>query len=270
MPAGYMMGMTTINPEAKARQDAARVHGRFGVQQHSAPEQALQAVHEVDSAYGEVIRSSREAQAAKVAVAAARMPEHIKGVRFIRSDGDVIPALFIPTIPGGHVGGVGEYSRDYLSPVPAYIRMGLDVVELEEVLEGNGHPAWEWHPTAEQRALTPEDADAALNSAHERFVGAKKHYEACAAEYLRGQMPAVADRLIVAYGPVRVDGRYISVPQIADVFDANGERVTFNIHAKENADYVRTVSNFGFSALDHFPHGTNAVGGIEYTINRKI
>ena len=261
--------MTISTAAALAREGSRERDGQFGKQEHTAPELALDPATAVDNACAAYHQAANDAKAANVAWAAAHMPEHIKGVRFIRRDEDVIPALFIPSTPGGHVAGAGEYTRDFLFPVPSYIALRSDLVVLDEIVEENGNPAWEWCPTAEQRAVTPEDASTERAATSKRFSDAGEKFHELAAAYLRQEMPAGADRVIIAHGPEVVDGRYVSVPQIIEAYDADGDPVPLNVHAEENAGYVRTVAQFGFGARGHFPHGITETGATEYIISRE-
>lgn len=261
--------MTIATDATTARENARHRDGQFGAQRHSTPEFALNPVTAVDDAHAAYLDAGHAAKVANVSWAAAHMPDHIQGIRFIRKNDDIIPALFIPTTPGGHVAGVGEYARDYLFPVPGYIRLRSDVVELTEVVEKSGNPAWEWHPTAEQRAVSPEAATAERAATRERFTEARQEFERLAPAYLRQHMPAGVDRLVIAHGPDVVDGRYVSVPKIIEAYSATGEFVPLNLHAPEHADYVRTVANFGFHSRGIFPHGTTETGATEYIISRE-
>lgn len=261
--------MTVSQAAALAREGARHRDGQFGEQTHSAPELTLPGARgAVDDAYDRLVAAAREGKLAKVNAAAAHMPEHIRGVRFIKQGEDAIPALFYPVTPGGHVAGVGEYKDVHLYPVTAYVTIAPHVLELEEIVERNGNPAWDWIPTPEQRAIPALFADAAAAESGRRFQAASDEFSDVAAEYLRTHMPEGADTVIVARVPEVIDGvrRESTIP--IDAYSAAGEFVPLDPQAPENTHYWETVRRFGF-ITNHFPRTENAVGGIEYTITRK-
>lgn len=261
--------MSFTTDTTAARESARQSTGQFGAQEHTAPELALPAARfAVDDAYDRLVTAAREGKLAKVDAAAAHMPEHIRGVRFIRRGPDAIPAFFIPTTPGGHVAGVGEYKDEHLYPVTAYVTIAPDLLDLNEVVERNGNPAWEWIPSPEQRALPALFADAAAADAARRFQAATDQFREAAAEHLRTHMPDGADTIVVAQDHELRDGVYHRVTVPVGAYDEDGELVPLDPQGPENAHYWETVKRFDFHS-NHFPRVENAAGGIEYTISRE-
>lgn len=260
--------MTMATAPAIARENARRPDGQFGTQAHSAPEMSLAGQRPpVDTAYDALVTAAREGKLARVNAAAAHMPEHIRGVRFIRQGPDAVPALFHPATPGGHVAGVGAYKEQHLYPVTAYVTVAPDVLELEEIEENSGNPAWDWIPTPEQRALPALFADTAATEASRRFQAATDEFRDVAAMYLRTQMPDGVDSIVVAYGPELRDGAHTSVVMPVGAYDANGALVPLDPQTPANAHYWETVKRLGDPG-GRFPRAVNDAGGIEYTIQR--
>lgn len=263
-----MTGMTLISQDAVNRREAARDNGRFGEQPHTAPELTLGEVTPADlqDLWDERQAFARELEAATVNRAVAHMPENIKGLRFIERDGQLITALVIPSTPGGHIAG-SDFHEHHRPVLEAYANNHSDYVELEPVTERNGGQAWEFIPSAEQRAIPAAFADTAREDALRRFQDASLAFNKKSAHYLRNNLPLGVDRIDVAYGPVKSGKGYESVPTVVAAYDEDGAAV-FDIHARDFADYRVNLART--AVADHFPVTYTETDAAIYIIEQEL
>lgn len=265
-----MTDMTIVNPATDAEREAARRHnGQFGNQQHSVPEATVGApsAETVRDLWDERKAAAKDVEVATVGLAMSHLPDNLRGIRYVEKDGQLIPALLIPTTPGGHV-AAADFVEKHLPVVTAYANSRTEAVELEPVTEEDGRQAWEWIPDAERRAVPAEKAEDARWEALTRFHEANYDFNDASEAFLRANMPEGAERVEVAYGPVTVGwGRYMTVPEVTGAYDADGELLPLDVHANEFADYRVNVARTDVAAV--FPSHFNETGAAIYTITRK-
>jgi hypothetical protein len=267
-----MEAMTLISAEATAARETARVaSGKFGEQQHSAPDLSIEATAtatpaELNDLWDARQTAAREMEAANINRAIAHMPENIRGLRFIDRHGELILALVIPSTPGGHIAGA-DFHEKYRPVLAAYANNRSDYLELEPVTEASGRPAWEWIPSAEQRAIPAAFADTAREDAVLRFREASADFTERSADYLRSHLPEGVERLEIAYAPVKNGKTYDREATVIAAYDADGEHADVDYFGREFAMYRVNVARTDIHTV--FPSQVNETGGTTYTISRE-
>lgn len=153
-----MTAMTHISDAAVAAREQARVSGRFGHQEHTAP-QPLSPISPSDRAMQLALAGfevRRQVDDARIRLAASRMPESISGVVFARANGKLVALTLLPTDESVRIP-----SSDALAFTP-------EVQELVARAEGNPQALqlsslndgrYVWAPDAEDRDATDAEDD---------------------------------------------------------------------------------------------------------------
>lgn len=220
--------MTLINQDAHARREAARDHGRFGEQHHTAPELTIQSEFaELNDLWEDRQTAATAIAETDVALIAADLPKTAGGVRFTVRDGQLIPAQLLPAEPGSDVVPEPGFARS-LELLTAYAQNRNRAVELEPVHDGTD--SFDWVPGDAARAVSIEDAWQANEEARLEFSNAAYDLSAASERYLTTQMPEGITAVDVVY--LEGDGAVFGY-----VYDENGEPTTANLGSEEWTDY---------------------------------
>jgi len=271
--AAHMKDMTTATTrpaafdETKVRRGQPGNDGQFRAWDNAQPTVNVEAVTPavLDDLWEGRKAAARAVEEATVNRAIANIPENIRGIRFIEKDGQLIAAAVIPSTPGGHIAG-SDFHEHHRPVITAYANNRSEFVPLEPTYEKYGREAWDWIPTAEQRAsLATEDTDTAREEALAAFRETNYAYNQASATYLRDNIPEGVETVEVAYGPVKTHrGRYETVPTVIGMYDKDGELFTKPIAHRDFADYRVNIARTDIASL--FPVQYNDAGGAVYTI----
>lgn len=261
-----MMTMTDITAAAVAARESARQDsGRFGAQEHTAPEVVVAAdpAAAANDAWDGREEAAAQWRKARVAWAASHLPDHVEGVRYIEQDGQLIPALYI-TKAGEQPWGLDLYRTQHEPTINGMVNGHSDAVELEPMYEKSGRPGWEWRPVDRP---DPEYAAQGVRLANRALGNANVLFQQQGLHYLRSNMPDGVERLDLAEGPVKnAHGGYEFVPEVIGAYDRDGALVPLDMHSREMADYRVTLARIDLGFL---PEDDNDAGGTTYTLTRK-
>lgn len=220
--------MTQISADAAARREAARDRGRFGVQEHTAPELTVNGdLATMDDLWERRQATSAAVARTDVALFASRLPEDVHGVRFTVEDGKIHPSQALRT-SAADTTPVSEQLRQDIEVIAAYAQVRSQALELTPVHDGTG--SWDWIPDADDRAVPVADAETANAEAREEHAAATGDLDAASEEYLTTRIPDGIHSLDIAY---RDDGQSVT----AFAYDTAGDPVPFDYHSNAWSDY---------------------------------
>ncbi|SDH35640.1 hypothetical protein [Microbacterium sp. 77mftsu3.1] len=226
--------MTSISAASEAVRESHRQKesGRFGKQEHTAPELGLPAtVAAIEDLWETRKVLGDEVQATLVAGVAARLPDSVSGIRFRVIDGQLTAIRLMPSLAGVPT----ENTNQVLDDVRTIEALGQNRANCVDLRPIDGETdTWEWAPTAEQRALTADEAEALRAEASDRFHEADYDLHEVAAAYLQGNMPEWVDEVEIAALP----GRPFTIDA---AYDADGQHIPINRDDPAWVDYATVL-----------------------------
>lgn len=212
-----------------ARENARHDDGRFGAQEHTAPELTLGARAELDDLWEQHKDAAADFAQAQVALISARLHPTIAGIRFHVIDGKLEPSRILHTDASTPVTDA-TFIRD-LDTLASYAQARNSALELSPVHDGT--ESWDWVPQSHARQADIAEAEDHSEGASAALQAAEHDLSVAAERYLTSQMPRNAHAVDIAY---------FGGTAAFNAYGANGEAIHIERNDPDFKDYQMLLS----------------------------